>query len=91
MVRVVAHMGLSIFKQFREKGHARESCRRPNSDVLAREHERVGSVESLAPRSAFSPVVRRGFFLERTPWSRLSVPAPSECLHGRLPCCLISP
>src|SRR6059036_404027 len=22
--------------------------------------------------------------------SRLSVPAPSECLHGRLPCCLIS-
>src|SRR6266700_7596378 len=35
---------LSIFKQCCEKG-TRERCHRPNSEVLARERERVGPVE----------------------------------------------
>jgi hypothetical protein len=39
---------LSIFKQRCEKG-TRERCRRPNSDVFARERERVGPVCVSAP------------------------------------------
>jgi hypothetical protein len=35
---------LSIFKQYCEKG-TRERCHRPNSEVLARERERVGPIE----------------------------------------------
>jgi hypothetical protein len=62
---------LSIFKQCCEKG-TRERCRRRNSEVLARERQGVGPV-APAPRSAFSPVVRRGFSLwNQSPRSELS-------------------
>src|ERR1700751_695801 len=47
------------FKQCCEKG-TRGRSRRPNSDVLARERERVGRLCVPAPRSAFSPVTWRG-------------------------------
>jgi len=35
--------------------------------VLARERERVGPLNPRAPRSAFSPVARRGFFSSSSP------------------------
>src|SRR5881398_1436099 len=47
----------------------------------------VGDKRAEARRSGKAP--KTGLTASQMQ-SRLSVPAPSECLHGRLPCCLIS-